>query len=234
MKATRKGRFHTSYPGNKLSQVLNYIFFVANSRTPHNHPDCSISVSRSVFSDAANFFFACHPLPSPQPPACRDDLGHREILGVVDVQPFDAVDDGHVGLLPDAAPAAAPERARENEKCAGFYIDRLYGLRAGDVVQRIVERPAFEPGEGLYLLGAERRIVFPRPHVPQGVRHGLRADERRGGVRQHVEVGLDVGRETVVDLPPERRIAVEVGAAAQETHALGQVFADALREQMAR
>ena len=89
---------------------------------------------------------------------------------------------------------AAPERARENEKCAGFDIDRLYGLRAGDVVQRIVERPAFEPGEGLDLLGAERRIVLPRPHVPQGVRHGLRADERRGGVRQHVEVGLDVGR----------------------------------------
>lgn len=103
----------------------------------------------------------------PQPPACRDDLGHREILGVVDVQPFDAVYDSHVGFFPDAASAAAPERARENEKCAGFDIDRLYGLRAGDVVQRIVERPAFEPGEGLDLLGAERRIVLPRPHVPQ-------------------------------------------------------------------
>lgn len=49
----------------------------------------------------------------PQPPACRDDLGHREILGVVDVQPFDAVYDSHVGFFPDAASAAAPERARE-------------------------------------------------------------------------------------------------------------------------
>ena len=39
----------------------------------------------------------------PQPPACRDDLGHREILGVVDVQPFDAVYDSHVGFFPDAA-----------------------------------------------------------------------------------------------------------------------------------
>lgn len=40
----------------------------------------------------------------PQPPACRDDLGHREILGVVDVQPFDTVYDSHVGFSPMRRP----------------------------------------------------------------------------------------------------------------------------------
>lgn len=74
--------------------------------------------------------------------ACGDDLGHGEILRVVDVQPLDAVHDGHPGPVADAAVAAAPQLPREDEEGAGLDVDRFDGLRARDVVERVVERPA--------------------------------------------------------------------------------------------
>lgn len=47
-------------------------------------------------------------------------------------------------------------------------------------------------------------------------------------MRQHIEVGFDLGGETVVNLPSQRRVAVQLLAAAQEPHPFGQEFADPL------
>ena len=53
-------------------------------------------------------------------------------------------------------------------------------------------------------------------------------DKGRRGVRQHIEVGFDLGGEAVVNLPSQRRVAVQLLAAAQEPHPFGQEFADPL------
>lgn len=47
-------------------------------------------------------------------------------------------------------------------------------------------------------------------------------------MRQHIEVGFDLGGEAVVNLPSQRRVAVQLLAAAQEPHPFGQEFADPL------
>jgi len=121
-----------------------------------------------------------------------------------------------------------PQGPREDEEGAGFDIHRLDGLRAGDVFGRIVERPPLVPCERLYLFGAECRVVFARNHFPERIRDGLGADKGRRGVRQHIEVGFDLGGEAVVNLPSQRRVAVQLLAAAQEPHPFGQEFADPL------
>ena len=108
------------------------------------------------------------------------------------------------------------------------HIHRLDGLCAGDVFGRIVERPPLVPCERLYLFGAECRVVFARNHFPERIRDGLGADKGRRGVRQHIEVGFDLGGEAVVNLPSQRRVAVQLLAAAQEPHPFGQEFADPL------
>ena len=157
--------------------------------------------------------------------ACGDDLCHGEILRVVDVQPLDAVYDGHPGPVADAAVAAAPQLPREDEEGAGLDVDRFDGLCARDVVERVVERAAAVPGEGLDALGAECRVVLARADLLQRLREGFGPDEGRGGVRQHVEVGFDLRRKAVVDLAAEGFVAVERFAAAQETHPVGQQIA---------
>ena len=103
----------------------------------------------------------------------------------------------------------------------------LDGLRAGDVVESVVERTAFEPGESLDFFGAERRVVFARTHFAERIGKSCGADERRGGVGEDVEIGPDPGGETVVNLPPERRVAVERRVAEQQPDPLGQQRADA-------
>ena len=52
----------------------------------------------------------------------------------------------------------------------------------GDVVESVVERTAFEPGESLDFFGAERRVVFAERTFAERIGKGRGADERRGGV----------------------------------------------------
>ena len=134
----------------------------------------------------------------------------------------------YLAEVADPAVPPGPQGPREDEEGAGFDIHRLDGLRAGDVFGRIVERPPLVPCERLYLFGAECRVVFARNHFPERIRDGLGADKGRRGVRQHIEVGFDLGGEAVVNLPSQRRVAVQLLAAAQEPHPFGQEFADPL------
>ncbi len=106
-----------------------------------------------------------------------DDLRHGEVLRIVDIHPLDTVHDGHPGTVADAAVAFAPERPREDEEGAGLDVNRLDGLRAGDVVQRVVQRMPLVPGEGLDALGAERRVVFAGTHFAERIGKGRGADE---------------------------------------------------------
>ena len=93
--------------------------------------------------------------------ACGDDLGHCEILRIVDVQPLDAVHNRHVGSVSDPAVPSGPQDPREDEERAGFDIHRLDGLRAGDVFGRIVERPSLVPRERLYLSALNAESYSP-------------------------------------------------------------------------
>ena len=47
-------------------------------------------------------------------------LGHLEILGVVDIEPLDVVNDCEVGIVADAAASLSPQLAREDEKGTGL------------------------------------------------------------------------------------------------------------------
>ena len=86
-----------------------------------------------------------------------DHLGQREIFGIVDVDPLDAVYDGDVGVSADALITVAPYFAAEDEERAGLDEDRFDLLRTGNRVERIVERLAPVPGEGLHPNRSPRR-----------------------------------------------------------------------------
>ena len=73
----------------------------------------------------------------PQPPACRDDLGHREILGIVDVHALDPVHDGHVGTSAEAAAAGFVNL--KGHRLVGGMRASIYNAMPAEGVAKLVQ-----------------------------------------------------------------------------------------------
>ena len=117
--------------------------------------------------------------------------------------------DSDMGVVAYATTLFAPQLMREDKEGAGLDIDRLDGLRAWNVVERVVQRLALEPCEGLHPLGTECRVGLARVDLAQSLLDGRTTDERRCSVRQHIEVSLDLASESIVDILAQRGVAVE-------------------------
>lgn len=145
-------------------------------------------------------------------------LGKFKILGIINIDPLDRPHNSHIRRIAHTAMMLHPHIAPKNIKSTRLHIHRLNSLRARNRGGSIIERLALVPSKCLNLLCRKSRIVTPLNNLLDSLADSGSLDKRRCSMRKHIHIGINITHKSIVNLLPQRSVAVERSVAQQQLH----------------